>query len=144
MPVSAIRTICREWLPRCLAVLVVLLAGWTACAMAADSPDPFINLEKRLIEDGFDQARIQAIFSSENVSFEKGGVSAYFMHNEAKLNYKQFTRIWNISAAKSYMQTHQAALETAPRDRDLIRTVAAMYEEKISLLQDANDLPHGS
>ena len=134
MPVSAIRTICREWLPRCLAVLVVLLAGWTACAMAADSPDPFINLEKRLIEDGFDQARIQAIFSSENVSFEKGGVSAYFMHNEAKLNYKQFTRIWNISAAKSYMQTHQAALETAQQtygvDKEVI-TAIILVETKL-------------
>ena len=134
MPVYANRTTCRRWPLCCLAVLLMLLLGFTVSATAADSPDPFKNLEKRLIDDGFDQDRIQAIFSSENVSFEKSGVSAYFMHNEAKLNYKQFTRMWNISAAKDYMQTHQDALDAAQQtygvDKEVV-TAIILVETKL-------------
>jgi membrane-bound lytic murein transglycosylase B len=38
------------------------------------------------------------------------------MHNEAKLNYKQFTRKTNITLAQNYMQTHQKALDAAQQD----------------------------
>jgi hypothetical protein len=73
------------------AMLLILLAGMWGPVWAADAPRVFDALEKRLIEDGFDSARIKAVYASPDVSFEKGGVSAYFMHKEAKLNYKQFT-----------------------------------------------------
>ena len=134
MPIKLFGTTCRRWLLCCLPILLGTLVGGAVSATAADSPGPFTNLQARLIQDGFDSDRIQAIFASPEVSFEKGGVSAYFMHNEAKLNYKQFTRIWNISAAKKYMQTHQSALEAAQQtygvDKEVI-TAIILVETKL-------------
>jgi membrane-bound lytic murein transglycosylase B len=101
---------------------------------ATDAPPPFQNLEERLIADGFDSQRVKAIFSSPRVSFEEGGVSAYFMHNEAKLNYKQFTRKTNITLAQNYMQTHQKALDAAQQaygvDKEVI-TAIILVETKL-------------
>jgi membrane-bound lytic murein transglycosylase B len=117
-----------------MATLIVLLAGLSVPTVAADAPGPFDSLEKRLIADGFDSARIKAIFASPDVSFEEGGVSAYFMHNESKLNYKQFTRLWNIASAKKYMQEHQEALAFAEKtfevDKEVI-TAIILVETKL-------------
>jgi len=117
-----------------MAILILLLAGSSIPAVAADAPGPFDALEKRLIVDGFDSARIQTIFASPDVSFEEGGVSAYFIHNESKLNYKQFTRIWNIASAKKYMKEHQEALAFAEKtfevDKEVI-TAIILVETKL-------------
>lgn len=117
-----------------MAILILLLAGSSIPAVAADAPGPFDELEKRLIADGFDSARIQTIFASPDVSFEEGGVSAYFIHNESKLNYKQFTRIWNIASAKKYMKEHQEALAFAEKtfevDKEVI-TAIILVETKL-------------
>lgn len=117
-----------------MAILILLLAGSSIPAVAADAPGPFDALEKRLIADGFDSARIQTIFASPDVSFEEGGVSAYFIHNESKLNYKQFTRIWNIASAKKYMKEHQEALAFAEKtfevDKEVI-TAIILVETKL-------------
>jgi len=117
-----------------MATLIVLLAGLSVPTVAADAPGPFDSLEKRLIADGFDSARIKAIFASPDVSFEEGGVSAYFMHNESKLNYKQFTRLQNIASAKKYMQEHQEALAFAEKtfevDKEVI-TAIILVETKL-------------
>jgi membrane-bound lytic murein transglycosylase B len=110
-----------------LAILCILLVGMLAPIWAADSPDPFASLRKRLIADGFDSARIHTIFDSPSVSFEKSGVSAYFMHNEASLNYKQFSHTWAVDSAREYMQTHQQALEAAQKqygvDKEVITAI---------------------
>jgi membrane-bound lytic murein transglycosylase B len=117
-----------------MATLIVLLAGLSVPTVAADAPRPFDSLEKRLVADGFDSARIKAIFASPDVSFEEGGVSAYFRHNESKLNYKQFTRLWNIASAKKYMQEHQEALAFAEKtfevDKEVV-TAIILVETKL-------------
>ncbi len=117
----------RRFMPRGVAILLVLLVGPLVAAHAADSAGSFQALQARLIEDGFDSARILTLFASPDVSFEKGGVSAYFMHNEAKLNYKQFTRVWNVSSAKKYMKEHRQALDAAQQtygvDKEVITAI---------------------
>jgi membrane-bound lytic murein transglycosylase B len=121
-------------IPCGLAMLLILLTGMGAPVCAADAPQPFDTLQKRLIDDGFDSDRIKEIFASPAVSFEKGGVSAYFMHNESKLNYKQFTRELNVSSAQKYMQAHQAALDAAQEtygvDKEVI-TAIILVETKL-------------
>jgi membrane-bound lytic murein transglycosylase B len=103
-------------------------------AFAADTSDPFGALVNRLIADGFDSERIRLVFASPDVTFEKSGVSAYFLHNEAKLNYAQFTRIWNISSARSYMEEHRTALDEAQQafgvDKEVI-TAIILVETKL-------------
>jgi membrane-bound lytic murein transglycosylase B len=117
-----------------MAIMVVLLTGWFAPAVAADAPGPFDSLAKRLIEDGFDRARIEALFASPDVTFEEKGVSAYFMHNEAKLNYKQFTQTYNIGLAQKYMEEHREALAFAEKtftvDKEVI-TAIILVETKL-------------
>jgi membrane-bound lytic murein transglycosylase B len=98
---------------RGVATVVALLIGMVAAGYAGDADGPFASVKKRLIADGFDAARIQAIFASPAVAFEETGVSNYFMHNEATLNYDQFTRPQPIASAKQYMQAHQTALDAA-------------------------------
>ncbi|BBO83067.1 hypothetical protein DSCO28_36330 [Desulfosarcina ovata subsp. sediminis] len=117
-----------------LAILVVLIAGLFAGVLAADETKIFQTLKKRLVADGFESGRIDSIFASPDVAFEKGGVSAYFMHNESKLNYKQFTRPWSIASAKKYMNAHHYALAAAQRkygvDQEVI-TAIILVETKL-------------
>lgn len=113
--------------PVFLLVLLAVLAGLTTSVAAEDSSSPFQHLVERLVADGFDSQRMETLFSSSDVSFAKRGVSAYFMHNEAKLNYKQFTRTWNINSARKYMQTHRQWLDAAEKtygvDKEVITAI---------------------
>ncbi len=97
----------------CFIVCALLLGMAVATVNAADSADPFKHLKQRLVADGFDCDRIDAIFRSPAVAFEKKGVSAYFVHNEATANYMQFSKPKSIGAARAYMQAHQQALGAA-------------------------------
>ncbi len=110
-----------------LAILCLLLAGLMIPVYAVDSPDPFESLKKRLVADGFDRSRIHTIFSSPQVAFEKNGVGAYFRHNEASLNYEQFSYTGSIDAARAYMQTHQRSLSIAQEkygvDKEVITAI---------------------
>ena len=134
MPETTLRRRTDRLAPLAFAMLFMLLAGVWLPAGAADPPRFFDALETRLIADGFDSARIKALFASSEVSFEEKGVSAYFMHNESKLNYKQFTRVWNVSSAKKYMKEHQTALDAAQQtygvDKEVI-TAIILVETKL-------------
>lgn len=118
---------CRHFKTGSMAMVLVLISGLAAAVCAADVPGSFDSLEKRLIEDGFDSARIRAIFTNPGVSFEKGGVSAYFMHSEASLNYRQFTEQPLITKAKEYMVEHREALDNAQQaygvDKEVITAI---------------------
>jgi membrane-bound lytic murein transglycosylase B len=93
-------------------VLWVLLFCVPVLAQEA-SPELFDALQKRLIADGFDPQRIQQIYQHEEVFFEVRGVSAYFQHNEATLDYDKLTAASYIRDAQDYMKTHADALSRA-------------------------------
>jgi membrane-bound lytic murein transglycosylase B len=90
-------------------LLVMLAAG----AMAQDPKTFFDELQKRLIADGFAPQRITQIYQSDQVFFESRGVSAYFLHNEATLNYKKMTKPNWINEARAYMKENRQALDQA-------------------------------
>ncbi len=117
-----------------MAAVLVLTITTGCCASAAGEPEPYATLQERLIADGFDSARIQALFASPDVAFEESGVSAYFMHNEATLNYEQFARPQPIASARAYMQTHSEALDAAQAtygvDKEVI-TAIILVETKL-------------
>jgi membrane-bound lytic murein transglycosylase B len=117
-----------------MSILFCLLAGLCGPVHAAETKGPFGALEKRLIKDGFDTSRIETIFASPAVAFEKKGVSAYFMHNEATLDYAQFTRPQPITSAKKYMQEHRKAFSYAEKmygvNREVI-TAIILVETKL-------------
>jgi membrane-bound lytic murein transglycosylase B len=124
----------RQLIVQCISLLLFVMIGFLLPLHAAASQPLFADLEKRLIADGFDSGRVKTLFASQSVSFEKSGVSLYFMHNEAKLNYSQFTRIWNISSAKEYMKRHRESLDAAQKaygvDKEVI-TAIILVETKL-------------
>ncbi len=101
-----------------IAIAAVLIATLSpaAEAMAKDPTAGFFDpLQKRLIADGFDAKRIHNIYQDKDVAFEAKGVTAYFRHNEATLDYDKFTKPNWIREAKAYMKTHADALSQAEK-----------------------------
>ncbi|QTA81822.1 Lytic transglycosylase SLT domain-containing protein [Desulfonema limicola] len=69
----------------------------------------FSSLQTRLIQDGFNQAKIKNLYNSPGIDFDTNGVSLYFVHRESKLNYDQFLEPDQIQKAKNYMAGNQNA-----------------------------------
>lgn len=96
-------------------VLASILLLSVSQPLCADKPagQYFESLQQRLIEDGFDPERIKALYADQDVFFESRGVSLYFLHNEASLNYKKMTRNNWIREGKAYRRKHAATMEAA-------------------------------
>ncbi|MBW1827330.1 MAG: lytic murein transglycosylase [Deltaproteobacteria bacterium] len=87
----------------------------------------FESLQKRLISDGFDPARIIELYNRSGVYFEGKGVSRFLVHRESRLNYDQFAGKKSIKRALKYMETHRAALERTEKeygvDKEIITAI---------------------
>lgn len=94
--------------------LLMLLSALPAAA-ERETGDFFKTLEKKLVADGFDSGMIQEIYQQDQVFFETRGVSAYFLHNEATLDYDKMTRWTWIREAKDYMRRHKTTLDAAQK-----------------------------
>jgi membrane-bound lytic murein transglycosylase B len=92
--------------------LVLVLAGLFITG-AAPGSQYFSPLVKRLVADGFDQGRIAAVFARPETTVAIDGVSLFFRHSEARLDYGQFLRPRRIDKARQYLQAHIADLEAA-------------------------------
>ena len=79
---------------------------------AAVKPDnkPFSSVQKRLISDGFDSAKITKLYRRPQVFFEADGVTLLFTYKEAQVDYGQFANKWSIRKAKQYMEKYDAEL----------------------------------
>jgi membrane-bound lytic murein transglycosylase B len=65
--------------------------------------DRFEFVQKKLIKDGFNQEKIQRLYSRPQVFYETAGVTLLFTYSEAKLDYDQFAADRPIAKAKKYM-----------------------------------------
>lgn len=94
---------------------MIAIIGFASPALSSgkEDADHFSAIRIRLIGEGFEKSWIDALYNNESVYFEKKGVSLFFMHNEAELNYGQFTRSKNIKLARKYMATHRDTLLAA-------------------------------
>lgn len=109
----------------CTAVLAVLLTVPTAMA-DPDAPEPLFDpVRQRLIASGFDANEISALYSRPEVSFENRGVSLFFVHSEAKLDYDQFLKPQRIHRAKAYLATHAESLEQARKTYGVVPEIVA-------------------
>jgi membrane-bound lytic murein transglycosylase B len=80
---------------------------------AAPGPEYYTSLKKRLVNDGFDQERVTAVFARPEADVAIDGVSLFFRHSEARLNYDQFLRPERLAKAQDYLATHAADLTAA-------------------------------
>jgi membrane-bound lytic murein transglycosylase B len=99
------------WLRYAIVLLLLLSANG---ADAGSSEKVYLkSLQQRLIADGFDPGRVQQLYSNTQVLFETKGVSSYFQHNEANIDYKRMTSWPWIMEARGYMHLHATALNEA-------------------------------
>lgn len=97
-----------------MALILSLFWVIPTSAVAQDAgKDFFKELQSRLIKDGFDYQLIKKIYDDENVFFESKGVSLYFLHNEASLDYDKMTKKTWIREGRVYMREQAAALQNA-------------------------------
>jgi membrane-bound lytic murein transglycosylase B len=96
-------------------ILFFLLPIAGSYATQQESQAFYDTLQQRLIEDGFNAERIRRLYRHEAVAFEAVGVTAYFQHNEATLNYDQFSKRAAIQQAREYMRRHAEVLTRAEK-----------------------------
>ena len=90
-------------------VMVVCLA-WGGISTAQEKREPFGDLKRRLIADGFSAESVSQLYSRSEVVVEADGVSRFFIHSEAKLNYDQFSSAESIEKAQRYLNENIAVL----------------------------------
>ncbi len=108
-----------------LSVLIVIF-GFSQ-TIRADEDNYFKMLQEQLVADGFDQNNINDIYKHSQVSFDVKGVSRFFRHTEAKLNYDQFASRKSIRKARKYMDRYKTELLDAERnysvDKEIITAI---------------------
>jgi membrane-bound lytic murein transglycosylase B len=103
----------RRWVLHTLFVAMASLWAWGSAAPAQENVDPFAGLRQKLIGDGFSAETVSQLYSRPEVFVEADGVSRFFIHSEAKLNYDQFTTPESIEKAQGYLQENFATLSAA-------------------------------
>ncbi len=103
-----------------------------AHALSGDSP--FAPVRSLLLQDGFDQNKIDQILDDPRVEPAFRSVSLFFVHSEARLNYDQFTTTESIENALQYIQKHKDLLVEAEKkygvDKNVI-TAILMVETRL-------------
>jgi peptidoglycan lytic transglycosylase B len=110
-----------------LAVIILLFVAAISGAMAAQgatsTSEPFVKLQSRLIQDGFDAEGIGELYRQPGVAFETRGVALFFRHSEGRLNYGQFLKDRRIQMARQYMLDHSGALAAAEERYGVAREI---------------------
>ena len=112
----------------------ILLVCFLSISVGVASAQPatadkthFQSLQKRLVADGFDQNRIDALYKNSQVKFDTKGVSRFLRHREATLNYDRFVSGRSIRKAKKYLKKYKSELENAEGtygvDREIITAI---------------------
>ena len=95
-------------------------------AMCADF-NYFGTLQEKLVSEGFEREKIDQIYKSPQVFFDTKGVSLFFVHREASLNYSQFPSQISLVGAKIYLKRYEAELSKAEElygvDREVITAI---------------------
>jgi len=95
-------------------------------AMCADF-NYFGPLQEKLVSEGFERENIARIYQSPQIFFDTKGVSLFFVHREANLNYSQFPSQLSLVGAKIYLKKYETELSNAEEifgvDREVITAI---------------------
>jgi membrane-bound lytic murein transglycosylase B len=103
----------RHWAARIAILAITALSFWGPAAIGQEKNDHFNALRQRLIDDGFRAESVSQLYSRPEVFVEADGVSRFFIHSEAKLNYDQFSAPESVAKAQRYLQQNLAILSAA-------------------------------
>ena len=117
------------------AILFALIFFPGAMDICADSfGKKFDSLQQRLVKDGFDQERLNALYGRSDVFFDARTVALFFVHSEVRLDYDKFTGSRLIAKARKYMLDYRSDLENAEKqygvDPEII-TAILLVETKL-------------
>lgn len=116
----------------CIIILIAIFSFFSAqTAFARDNKTPEKPVEanelaaiaERLIKDGFNKEKIDALFNKEEVTFTTKGVSIFFSYFESAPNYQQFLEPGSIKKAAKYAEEHKTTLEAAEKKFGVDKTV---------------------
>ena len=108
-----------HFLLSCGAIGAMTLCFWISSELPAASEDsaaPFISLQARLAQEGFDPVMLKTLFQKPDVHFEPRTMSLFFMHSEARVNYDQFLSQESLQKARKYIQDHLLDLDSAEKN----------------------------
>jgi len=88
----------------------------------AAEPD-YSSLKKKLVNDGFDKTWVQKLYGQSGVAFETKGLSLFFAHREAALDYSQFLSGSSIKKAKQYLNKHGQYLDIIEEKYDVEKEI---------------------
>ena len=98
-----------------------------ASTSATVAEAPFAPVKSLLVQDGFDNSRLDRIFDDPRTEPAFKSVSLFFVHSEARLDYAQFTTRESISNAKKYIDQHMNLLIDAEKkygvDKNVITAI---------------------
>ena len=98
----------------------------------------FDSLQEKLINDGFENNIIKIIYGNPKVTFETKGVSLFFVHSEARLDYNQYTVSSQIKKARLYMKKHNTELSQVEKiygvDKEVITAIILIETQCGTLL----------
>ncbi len=117
-----------------LALVVVLGMALPVPGTPPVQAAPFAELQKSLVRDGFAEAEIGALYSRPEATLDPEGITAYFLHREATLNYDQFLSESSIEKAVSYLKLHEKALQEATKQHGVnaeIVTAILLVESRL-------------
>jgi membrane-bound lytic murein transglycosylase B len=100
----------RRWIVNILCFSTAFLCTWASASTAEEKTDYFASLRQRLVADGFSAEAISKLYSRPEVFVEADGVSRFFLHSEAKLNYDQFSTPESIEKAQRYLEENTMVL----------------------------------
>ena len=120
-------------------LILIIMIFAPACALATTVYNNYFeSLQEKLITDGFDEHEIKALYIRPEVSFETKGVSLFFMHSEARLDYDQYTVKQQIKKARRYMKKYNKELSQAKNlygvDKDIITAIILIETQCGTLL----------
>lgn len=126
---------------RCYTACVLLTLGVIACqgsAWGKEGVDYFGRLEARLVADGFDAEQLRKLYARPEVTFETQGLSLFFRHREATLDYDQFSAPDSIGKARLYLVQNEPAFSRAEGtygvDREII-TAILLVESRLGTVK---------
>ncbi len=117
-------TRCKCFIFICLIALQIFLPAQTQ-ADENKKAGYFNTLQKRLIKDGFNKNKINALYARSGVYFDEKGVSLFFSYRESKLNYNQFISRKSIKKAKKYLKKHRPVFENMERTYSVDKEIVA-------------------
>ena len=119
-------------------ILIMMMPTPAQSFQTEENSNYFDSLQEKLIIDGFDKEIIKIIYGNPKVAFETKGVSLFFVHSEARLDYNQYTVKRQIKKARVYMKKNNTELSQAEKkygvDKEVIAAIILIETQCGTLL----------